>query len=171
MSIVTFQYIQAGYSRKSQELINMLGDSSVKTNINFLIGHALNQFVPMKSGALRQSMYADSEGIHWSTDYAHYQYEGIVYAVNYPRRDEFGSIIGWRTPTGMRKYPTARVLGTPGFYDGWRFGYTTPNTSHHWVKFYTGSAWNMGSSSIKAETNKAITAYLKAECRKRGLST
>lgn len=189
MSIVTFQYIQTGYSRKMQTLIDMLNDPSVKTNINQTIGQALNQFVPMKSGALRQSMYADSEGIHWSTDYAHYQYAGIVYGPNLP--GWMGNTAGWRSPS--IKYPTGRELGAfrtlslrpvwvltgngyrranandPTIH--WTTGYTTPNTSHHWVRFYTANQWNLGGSGIKADTNKQITAYLKAECRRRGLRT
>lgn len=174
MSKISFDWIETRYSNKTRELLYMLSqDDAVLTQINTIIGKALNQFVPMKNGDLRRSMYADAEGVHWGVGlpYAHYQYEGIVYAVNFPQRDEFGTILGWRTPKGMRKYPTARVLGTPGFYDGWRFGYTTPNTSSNWTKFYTANQWTMGSTGIKAETNKAITAYLKAECRKRGLST
>ena len=71
--------VEENYSRKTQEFLNKLAyDSTVLTNINNIIGTNLNQFVPMQSGALRGSMYADAEGVHWNTPYAHYQYEGEV---------------------------------------------------------------------------------------------
>ena len=171
MSYLSLDFIGTGYSRKTDALLNMLGnDSGVLTNINYIIGDELNQFVPVLTGALRRSMYADRDGIHWFTPYAHYQYMGIVYAVNFPKYDDKHNIIGWKSKAGVQKYPTARILGTPGFYKGWRFGYTTPNTSHHWDKFYTASQWTMGSSGVKADTNRRITAYLKTECKKRGLT-
>lgn len=188
MSMVSLEYVEAGYSRKTEQLLNMLSsDSIILTNINQIIGDALNQFVPMKTGALRRSMYADSTGIHWSTPYAHYQYEGIVYGPNLA--GWINGVAGFRSP--VVKSPTGRMLGTSGsailrptFVKtnkgtrransddpdiSWTFGYTTPGTSSKWSKFYVANQWNLGSGSIKAETNKKITAYLKAECKRRGL--
>lgn len=170
--MITFEYIGAGYSRKTNELLRMLNDPAIQTQINFKIGHALNEFVPMQSGALRASMFADSNGVHWSTPYAHYQYEGVVYAVNHPIW-QGGKVTGWYS--SGTKYPTDRILGAfkgelPQF-PGWTFGYTTDKTMHHWVKMYTGSQWKggAGEGGIKAKTNLEITKFLKAECRKRGL--
>lgn len=187
MSIVSLDYVTAGYSRKTMELLSMLDSADVRTNINQIIGDALNQFVPMRTGALRASMYADNTGVHWATPYAHYQYEGIVYGPNLP--GWIDGVAGFRSPPS--KHPTGRPLGVSGFgtlrptfitSNGvtrkahandpditWSFGYTTPGTSSKWSKFYVANQWNLSGGSIKAETNKKITAYLKAECKRRGL--
>ena len=189
--MITFEYVSAGYSRKANELLALLNDPSVQTQINFKIGNAVNQFVPMKSGALRHSMWADSNGVHWSTPYAHYQYEGVVYGPNIPGL--INGVGGFRSPS--KKYPTGRKLGGELYWDmvspafvktgarvrkanandpdfPWVFGYSTPGTTDHWMKMYSGSQWKggAGEGGIKAKTNLDITKFLKAECRKRGLN-
>lgn len=154
--------VEENYSRKTQEFLNKLAyDSTVLTHINNIIGTNLNQFVPMQSGALRGSMYADAEGVHWNTPYAHYQYEGEVYR---PQKAIYyrGRIIGWNTPAGTEKYPTGDELGLPGYLNGWTFGYTTPGTQHHWDEAYTGNQWEQGSGGLKSKINAEITRYVKS---------
>lgn len=170
MSAVTFQYIGTGYSKKAMQLLTMLSsDEEVLTNINNIIGTNLNRFVPKKSGALRNSMTPDADGITWSTPYAHFQYMGIVYDENIPRWRN-GNIVGWRSIPGMPKVRSNKILGAFNqVLNGWKFGYSTDGTMHHWVQAYSGNQWNQ-SAGIKAETNKEITMYLKAECKRRGLS-
>ena len=170
MGLISFDYVVAGYSRKTVALLDMLQDDSVRTQINFKIGNAVNQFVPMKTGALRRSMFADSNGVHWSTPYAHYQYQGVVYDVNLPKFRR-GRVVGWYSIPGATKYPTMKELGAkPGSFFGYPLGYTTPGTMHHWMKMYSGRQWDVP-GGIKAQTNLEITKFLKAECRKRGLKT
>lgn len=149
------------YSRKTKEFLDKVShDPSVLTHINQIIGANVNQFVPMRSGVLRGSMYADAEGVHWSTPYAHYQYVGQVYEVNKPIYSR-GRIIGWYSPPGMSKVPSGRELGIPGELDGWVFGYTTPGTQHHWDEVYTANQWKTGRSGVKAKINSDITRYVK----------
>ena len=171
MSLISLDWLETRYSDRTRELLDMLSnDPTVLTHINQIIGTALNQFVPMQTGVLRESMYADSIGVHWNTPYAHYQYEGEVYGINFPIRVD-KTIIGWRSKPGVRKSPTGRELGVPGVLDDWTFGYSTPGTMHHWDAPYTGRQWGRvqaGQSAIKADTNQKITAYLKAECKRRG---
>lgn len=149
------------FSRKTQEFLSKVAyDPSVLSQINTIIGTNLNQFVPMQSGALRQSMHGEADGVHWSTPYAHYQYMGRIYEVNKPLYYR-GQIVGWKSPTGEPKTDSGRELGVPRFIDGWTFGYTTPGTKHHWDEAYTGGQWQQGSGGLKAKINLEITKYVK----------
>ena len=151
------------YLWKLREFTDMLDDSETRTIINYFIGSEINRFVPKESGQLRASMKVYPDKITWGEGlpYAQYQFGGIVYAPNYPIMSK-NKIIGWYSKPGMKKYPTGRELGVPGEWKGWRFGYTTPNTQHHWTDVYQGK--------LKSDTNKRITKYLKDECKMRGLN-
>lgn len=150
------------FSRKTHEFLTKVEhDPQVLTHINTIIGTNLNQFVPMQSGTLRGSMYGDADGVHWNTPYAHYQYIGDTYGKNKPRTFG-GQIVGWRSPPGRgTKSPNGRRLGTPGYWLGWTFGYTTPGTHSEWDREYTTSQWETGSAGVKARINMQITAYVK----------
>ncbi len=152
-------------TKKQEELLAMLNDKKVKTEINTRILNTINKFVPKKSGALRRSGRATSEYISWGeglAQYARYQYYGEVYGPNRPIVKN-GTIVGWYSTPGQRKYPTGRELGVPGYWMGWRFGYTTRGTHHHWDRYFTYFP--------KMKTNLEITRYLKKECKRRGLKT
>lgn len=130
-----------------EKLLNIIDDKEVMREAHRLLGEQCNKFVPKKTGTLRASMKAYPQTVRWETPYAHYQYMGEVYGPNYP-----GAISGspaWRSPEGGgSKYPMGRELGIPGIavlYPRWQkgeprvkvplvytFGYTTPNTHHHW---------------------------------------
>lgn len=174
MSAVSVE-LQDSYSASMQDLLSRLGnDPEIRKRYNEIIGNAINQFVPMKSGALRISMRFDAESVHWgeSLPYAHYQYAGIVWGPNFPQRNEDGTIIGWRSPIGVgSKHPTDRLLGaTPGEYDGWVFGYSEPGTMAHWDAPYTGHQWaqyRAGEPMIKADVNlKIYREVVQPECKK-----
>ena len=147
---------------KQQELPKLLNDKKVQKQVNVYIKDAINEFVPMKSGALRRSAVATHKSITWGRGlkYARYQYYGEVYGPNYPIT-RGGTIIGWYSKPGVKKHPTGRELGVPGMWRGWRFGYTTPGTHHHWD--------NEFKYQVKLKTNQEITRYLKRECKERGL--
>lgn len=92
--------------------------------------------VPMDTGALRRSgCFPDGpygNWIEWGRGlkpYARYQYFGEVYGPNHPITKN-GTIVGWFSK-GKRR-PMGRELGVPGEWKGWRFGYTTADTKHHW---------------------------------------
>lgn len=166
---------------KQQELLKLLNDKKVQKQVNVYIKDAINEFVPMKSGALRRSAIVTHKSITWGRGlkYARYQYYGEVYGPNYPivqggtlsgffrvggkRYPVFngGTITGWYSIPDMKKHPTGRELGVPGMWRGWRFGYTTPGTHHHWD--------NEFKYQVKLKTNQEITRYLKRECKERGL--
>ena len=166
-------------TKKQQQLLAMLNDKGVKTKCNEMILKTINDFVPMKTGALRKSGRATSEFIIWGEglEYARYQYGGEVYGPNLPGLEN-GSP-AWRSRKGKPKHPMGRELGVPGFallrpkwqkggqpYSGlvlYKFGYTTPGTHHHWDRYFTYAP--------KMKTNLEITRYLKAECKRRGLKT
>ena len=178
--VVTIQVDQFR-TKKQQKFLAMLNDDSIKTDINERILNVINHFVPKKTGALRRSGRATPDSIIWGEglEYARYQYGGVVYGPNLPGL-EYGSP-AWRSRNGKRKHPTGRELGIPGSallrpkwqkdepgkpkYTGlvlYTFGYTTPNTHHHWDKYFTYFP--------KMKTNLEITRFLKAECKRRGLN-
>lgn len=153
-------------TKKQQQLLAMLNDKQVKVEINTRIKDAINKFVPKKSGALRESAVAHADYISWgenlSAPYARYQYYGQVYGPNHPIM-RGGRIVGWYSTPGRPKHPTGRELGVPGYWKGWRFGYTTHGTHHHWDRYFRYMP--------KLRTNIEITRYLKRECKRRGLKT
>jgi len=173
MSTVSIDVTES-YSKSVNALLDAIGnDADILTRINEIIGQAVNQFVPMDSGDLRESMRADEEGIHWGEglEYAHYQYEGIIYRPNKAVWRN-GNIVGWISPAGAgSKYPTGEKLGrNPGVLQGWVFGYTTPSTIDHWDMWFIANQWNVGGGGIKLDTNlKIYREVVRPECKKRGL--
>ena len=135
------------------ETVNSL---ETRREICAVIGKYANRHVPKDTGALRDSLHVRADGIEWNADYAKYQYEGEVYGVNHWEVDENGNVEWWTDPNPT---PTGRKLGTPGTLvdkDGhviWTFGYTTPNTSDHWVT----RMWDEDRRAVQ----NAITAMLK----------
>lgn len=164
MSTVNIQVSQFR-TKKQDKLIAMLNDPEVRTNANKILKDYINQYVPMKSGALRNSAEVTPKSIIWGNGlkYAGYQYRGQVYGPNHPIIRQ-GKIVGWYSKLGVTKHPTGRELGVPGEWKGWVFGYTTPGTKHHWdEQFSKDRRW-------KAQANIEVTRMLKAECKRRGLS-
>lgn len=166
-------------TKKQDKLIALLQDKSVQKEVNEKIKDAINDFVPMKSGALRRSALVTHKSITWGRGlkYARYQYGGEVYGPNFP-----GAINGnpaWKSSPGEgSKYPTGREIGAfngvinlrPRWQEGeprvkgtlpYKFGYTTPGTHHHWDEYFTYGP--------KMKVNQEITRMLKAECKRRGL--
>lgn len=151
-------------SKRALELLAMLNDPNIYLETNKIIADAIKPYVPKKTGALQQSVVITPKEISWGVgldDYAHYQYEGVVYEKNYPITKN-GVIVGWFSKG--TKTPTTRELGGyfKGSWKGWFFGYTTGGSVKQWTKMYE---WQ-----LKRETNAKITKMLKAECRKRGLN-
>ena len=155
------------YIWKLKEFTNMFDEQEMRKRINYFIGSEINRFVPKSKGggSLRASMDVQPDRIIWGEglDYAQYQFGGVVYEPNYPRIEkDTGKIVGWYSPKNGTKHPTNRELGVPGEWRGWKFGYSTPNTQHHWTDVYQGE--------LKRKTNLEITNYIKKECKMRGLN-
>ena len=71
----------------------------------------LSPYVPYDEGYLNElQRVITPKYIDYQADYAHYMYEGIVYAPNIPEYQD-GIIVGWRSPAGKgSKYPTERRI-------------------------------------------------------------
>jgi len=151
------------YSQKTIELLRMLNDPDMYLKANQIIADAIKPYVPKKSGALQQSVVVTPKEIIWGTglDYAHYQYEGVVYEKNYPITKN-GVVVGWYSKGS--KTPTTRPLGGyfKGSWNGWFFGYSTGGSVSQWTKIYE---WQ-----LKSQTNIEITKMLRAECKRRRLN-
>lgn len=82
-----------------------------------------DQFIPFKTGALKQSAMIEEDGIAWHTPYAHYQYIGEKYV---------------NPKTGKSGY-----VGKDGMWHGWKgqkipsgepLQYHTEGTGDHWFR-------------------------------------
>lgn len=173
-------------TKLQKKLLSLINDEEVRIGVNRIIGNKVNEHVPIESGALRESMRVDADGITWGEGlaYAGYQYRGEIYGRNYPiylnpgwiimgdngipqntgQQDSMQrQIIGWWSLPGEEKVPTGRELGKPGNYMGWRFGYSDPNTHHHWIDETIKNRNELISIQVQ------VTNYLKREAKKRNL--
>ena len=170
--------VQKFRTKKQEKLLTLLNDKQVRKTVNVYIKDAINPYVPMKSGALRDSAYVTPYSIVWGRGlkYGGYQYRGVIYGPNLPIA--INGSPAWRSRKGIKKHPTERMIGDfTGVLDlkplwqigepkvdgslSYKFGYTTPKTTHHWdTKFRY---------FVKLKTNLEITRYLKRECKRRGL--
>lgn len=141
-----------------QKLMELVGNDKTKRGVNQIIADMVEPYVPMKSGALRQSVLVGPKTISWTSVYARYQYYGEVYGPNFPIMSN-GTIIGWYSPE--KKHPTGRELGLPGYWKGWTFGYTTLGTGHHWIDKML--------ENDKQSMQLRITYYLKRRAKEMGL--
>lgn len=152
-----------GLTTKLQaKLLELIEDDEVRLGISQIIGERANKYVPKDSGELQESMQVEPGVITWGegVPYAQYQHEGEGYGPNFPITSG-GVVIGWYSKPWIARRPTGRELGVPGEWHGWRFGYSTPGTTHHWVD-------EMLQYERRGMSNQ-ITAYLKREARKRNL--
>lgn len=89
--------------------LEQLFDPNTRQYMHHRLGAYFEPYVPKESGALAQTTVATSDYLEYTQkEYAHYQYEGIVYGPNCPIREN-GIIIGWYSPVA-HKHPTDRFL-------------------------------------------------------------
>lgn len=164
-------------TKKQQKLLGIINDDEFRIASNTYIKNAINKFVPMKTGALRNSAKVTPDSIIWGEGlkYGHYQYAGEVYGPNLPGVIDGGP--AWRSRRGVQKHPTGRELGKRGLailhpvwgskplptFMVYTFGYTTAGTHHHWDTYFKYQS--------KLRANLEITRMLKRECKKRGLKS
>lgn len=162
-----------------QKLLDIIDNDEVRRGVNQIIGDLANEYVPRKTGALRDSMHVGPKTISWGMglNYGRYQYGGEVYRTNLPIVEggklsgffrfgdkrypilEGGTVTGWFSLPGVKKEPSGQELGIPGEWRGWTFGYTTQNTKHHWIDEMM--------QNDKKKMQALITNYLKQEAKKR----
>lgn len=159
----------SGFETKvQQKLFKMLNDKNVRRQANMILKKYIEPFVPEESGTLRSTAVVTDTSITWGKGlpYAHYQFVGEIYAKNYPIVRN-GRIVRWYSKPGVKKTPTGRMIkDSKGKWLGYTFGYTTPGTTNKWTEEI-----NNNQMRWKAQAGRDITAFLKAECKKRGLKT
>lgn len=153
-------HLRSGSVRK--RLLAVMSNKETMREIHQELKEFVEPYVPMLSGGLRESAEAKPSGVVYTAPYAHYQYEGEVYGPNLPRwhyskGGKTSYITGWYSQPG--KVPMGRELGVPGEWKGWKFGYKTPNTTHHWME----EAFKNGG---KARFSKRATHVMKARARR-----
>ena len=155
-------HLRSGSVRR--RLLAVMSDKETMREVHQKLKEFVEPFVPMDTGNLRDHAKALPSGVVYETPYAHYQYEGVVYAPNikiwqYNKGSKSSNIVGWRSLKGVKKSPTSRELGVPGYWKGWKFGYKTPDTTHHWME----EAFKGGG---KARFSKQATRVMKARARR-----
>lgn len=143
------------------QLLDIVKTDTAMREAHRILGEMCEPYVPKSSGGLRASMKAYPSSVKWETPYAHYQYEGVVYGPNYPIIRQ-GIVTAWRSPAGKRKKKTNREIGIPGEWKGWKFGYTTEGTGHHW---FDQAMKGRG----KNQYSIAVTRMLKALAKKKNV--
>jgi len=158
--LVINAHLRSGSVRK--RLLAVMSNKETMREVHEELKEFVEPYVPMRSGGLRDSAEAKPSGVIYIQPYAHYQYKGEVYGPNIPRwqyskADKTSRIIGWYSKPG--KVPMGRELGRPGYWKGWKFGYSTPDTTHHWMD----EAFEGGG---KARFSKRATRIMKARARR-----
>ena len=154
------------------KLFDLIGNKEVMRKTHEILGELCNDYVPLKSGGLRESMRAYPKSVKWKTPYARYQYEGEVYG---PNEVGYTSPSTWEWRTANPKHKMGRKLGErpgkrllkPQFGEEYNtqpilvtFGYTTAGTTHHW---FDEAMKNGG----RRKFSLRVTNMLKAEARRR----
>lgn len=158
--LVINAHLRSGSVRK--RLLAVMSNKETMREVHEELKDFVEPYVPTSSGDLIQSADALPSGVVYREPYAHYQYEGEVYGPNIPiwrysKSDKTSYITGWRSRKG--KVPTGRELGRPGKWKGWKFGYSTPGTTHHWME----EAFKNGG---RARFSKRATRVMKARARR-----
>lgn len=107
------------------KLNRILSDPSVGLAIHNLLAKMCDPYVPMDEGHLAQTLEITPHYVRYTSPYAHYMYEGIVYGPNIPIIKD-GVITGWFSPPGKAKHPTGKDIE----YDLSKH----PLASRHWDK-------------------------------------
>ena len=118
-------------------------DDSLK-EMGAIARDTFNKYVPYRHGALRRSCKVlitnDTVSLNWGNGlpYAHYQYMGEIYDENHVYFRN-GVSAGWyssptKKPSGRFFIPNRRyTLFDKNHKYICRLGYTTRNTTHHWI--------------------------------------
>lgn len=155
-----------------KKLFDLIGNKEVMRKTHEILGEMCNDYVPLKSGGLRESMQAYPKSVKWKAPYAKYQYEGEVYGPNWVG---YTSPSTWEWRTSKSKHKMGRKLGEnpgerllkPRFGKRYntepilvKFGYTKEGTTHHW---FDEAMKNGGRRTFSLR----VTNMLKAEAKKR----
>lgn len=150
-------HLRTGAVRK--RLLAVMSDKETMREVHQKLKKFVERFVPMDTGNLRDHARALPSGVVYETPYANYQYQGEVWGPNTPIIKD-GKIIGWEDTPMSAKHPMNRKFRkTPVVWKGWRFGYKTPDTTHHWME----EAFKGGG---KARFSKQATRVMKARARR-----
>jgi len=79
----------------------------------------MDEFVPYKSGELRNNKSVQKNLVTYKSIYAHYMFVGKVMGPNIPIKNKAGEIVGWWSKK-------------PKYYTGADIQYHTAGTGHYW---------------------------------------
>lgn len=73
----------------------------------------MDEFVPLKSGNLKNNKWVFEDYIVYHSIYAHYVFQGDVMGPNVPIKNSAGSIVGWFSPIAPKSYTGAKMVYHP----------------------------------------------------------
>ena len=91
----------------SQQIIKRLGldpKGSVQSFATSRVAYYMDEFVPFKSGNLKNNKWVSEDMITYHSIYAHYMFEGKVMGPNVPIKNSTGAVVGWFSPTKSKHY-------------------------------------------------------------------
>lgn len=149
MAWMRLKMTDENFTQVQNWLMSVLDSPTVHRNVNEIVADFCYPYVPYKTGNLRDSVAVGPKEIQWRTEYARYQYYGVVYGPNYFKGYDTDGTPIFRTPAGVTKYPTTRMLS-----------YQNGKTSF-WFEIMMAQKGN--------ELDAEIVKYLESECKRRGL--
>jgi hypothetical protein len=92
---------------------DVLNNPDTMLEIHNTLFRYCDPYVPMQTGVLAHTVEVTPEHVLYTSPYAHYMYEGIVYGPNIPIYQDIGGtkvIVGWRSIPGRTKTPTGKDI-------------------------------------------------------------
>lgn len=101
--------IKVSMDKALQDKLSEINNSRTMLAIHNQLAKMCDPYVPMREGALAQTVQISPTGVRYTQPYARYQYYGQVYGPNIPIIEN-GQIVGWFSPPGQKKHPTGQYM-------------------------------------------------------------
>ena len=102
-------YVDMSNLNLDKKIEHICHEEKSKLAVHNRLAEMCDPYVPMDSGTLAQTTRITSDGVTYSSPYAHYQYEGQVYGPNIPIIQD-GIVVGWFSPPRKKKHPTGAEI-------------------------------------------------------------
>lgn len=96
--------VQINSPKEVAERLGLDENGSVLAFATSRVAHYMDDFVPFKSGNLKNNKWVFTNMITYHSVYAHYMFEGKVAGPNVPIKNSTGAIVGWFSPIKPKHY-------------------------------------------------------------------
>ena len=102
--------VQINSPKEVAERLGIDPKGSVLAFATSRVAYYMDEFVPMKSGNLKNNKWVYEDMITYHSVYAHYVFKGDVMGANIPIKNKNGDIVGWFSPKGVPKHYTGAKM-------------------------------------------------------------